>query len=131
MVQQEVAERLCAQPGNLSILGLQALVYSQPRLVMAVAPVSFWPKPKVASAIVRLDKIISWPYLALEEKVFWQVVKVGFSAKRKTLFNNLAAGFKLDRIKTEQWLKQAGLSGLVRAQELSLENWLNLTKYLV
>lgn len=131
MIQREVGERLCALPGNLSLLGLQAQVYSQPKIVATVLPKSFWPQPKVESVIVRFDQITVWKHSAVSEKRFWQLAKIGFSAKRKTLANNLAAGLKIDHHQIEELLVAAGLKPLVRAQELSVSDWLNLASRLV
>ncbi|MCX6784880.1 MAG: 16S rRNA (adenine(1518)-N(6)/adenine(1519)-N(6))-dimethyltransferase RsmA [Candidatus Komeilibacteria bacterium] len=129
MIQAEVGERLCAIPGNLSLLGLQAQVYSKPQIVARVEPSSFWPRPAVQSVIVKLTNIHPWLEAKISEKRFWQLAKIGFAAKRKTLANNLAAGLHLDRLTVEQWLKQANLSLLVRAQELSVADWVKLTRY--
>lgn len=131
MIQREVGERLCARAGNLSLLGLQAQVYSQPKVVAMVLPKSFWPQPKVESAIVRFDRITAWTHSEISEKRFWQLAKIGFSAKRKTLANNLAAGLKIDHRQIEESLVASDLKPLVRAQELAVENWLNLSSKLV
>jgi 16S rRNA (adenine1518-N6/adenine1519-N6)-dimethyltransferase len=131
MIQREVGERVCAKPGDMSLLGLQAQVYSQPRIITEVGPESFWPQPKVDSVIVHLDKISSWLSSAVSEKRFWQLAKIGFSSKRKTLANNLAAGLKIDHHQIEELLAAAGLKPLVRAQELSVSDWLNLSSRLV
>ena len=129
MVQAEVGERLCATPGSLSLIGLQAQVYSQPQIIDYVEPISFWPKPKVRSAIIRLTNIHPWQDEKISEKRFWQIIKIGFSSKRKTLANNLAAGLKVDQLKIKKGLVSLGFSELIRAQELSVADWLKLAEY--
>ena len=129
LIQKEVAQRICARAGQMSLLALSVQLYAQPKIIRFVSKNSFWPKPKVDSAILQIDKIGGFPYQSqVEEQKFWQVLKIGFSAKRKTLENNLANGFYLPKEKARQIIVQAGLKPISRAQELSLAEWLRLAK---
>lgn len=129
MVQDEVAQRLTARPGDLSLLGLLAQYYSQPEYLTAVPAADFWPKPKVNSAIVRFRLIT--PRLSItEEKLFWRLAKIGFSSRRKMLKNNLSAGLHLDEIIIAQAIEKTGQKITCRAQDLSVEQWLKLVALL-
>jgi 16S rRNA (adenine1518-N6/adenine1519-N6)-dimethyltransferase len=125
LVQKEVAERLSARPGSLSLLGVSAQFYADVEILRAVPKTSFWPAPKVDSAIIRLtprEPVYS------DEKAFFGLVKAGFSSKRKTLLNTLSAGLQLTKEETTELLKETGISPAARAQELSLDQWVKLTE---
>ncbi|MCS7002068.1 MAG: 16S rRNA (adenine(1518)-N(6)/adenine(1519)-N(6))-dimethyltransferase RsmA, partial [Dehalococcoidia bacterium] len=92
MVQKEVAQRIVARPGRLSLLGVSVQVYGAPRIVAEVSPGSFYPAPEVASAIVRID-VRPEPLIRLAERDhFFRVVSAGFSHPRKQLHNALQQG---------------------------------------
>ncbi|MCL4868604.1 MAG: ribosomal RNA small subunit methyltransferase A [Anaerolineae bacterium] len=128
-VQKEVAQRLTAAPGNLSLLAVSVQFYGQARLVGIIRAGAFWPRPEVDSAIVRLD-LSPEPLLPLaDEAAFFRVVKAGFSQKRKQLKNNLASlGMGDDRVAAA--LTQAQLDGRRRAETLTLPEWVRLYRAL-
>lgn len=128
LLQKEVAERLLAKPGDMNLLALSVQFYSQPEIIRSVKAGNFWPEPKVDSALVRLklDSSRSDAYSAEEKKAFFRLARVGFSAKRKMLKNNLAAGLKIDLTTATHILKTANLSPQIRAEDLSLYNWQKL-----
>jgi len=142
LVQKEVAQKIVARPGQMSLLSLSVQVYGQPEIIDYIPSENFYPQPAVESAIL---KIKLWPQffapelknvlkndIKFEEKKFWQMVKFGFSSPRKQLQNNLAAGFKLDKNKIIKTLEVVGLDEKIRAQELSLSDWAFLyTQFLV
>ena len=125
MLQREVAERICARPGQMSLLSVSTQFYSEPKIIAYVPADVFWPKPKVASAIVSLkvNKVIK--SIKSEEK-FFRLVKIGFSAKRKQLQGNLTKGLKIKKEDVNKILADCGLKETARAQELSLADWHNL-----
>ncbi|MFA5360220.1 MAG: 16S rRNA (adenine(1518)-N(6)/adenine(1519)-N(6))-dimethyltransferase RsmA [Patescibacteria group bacterium] len=126
MLQKEVAERIAARPGKMSVLGISVQFYANAEMMQIVPAENFWPKPEVDSAIIKI-KIRADSLLKKEqEKNFFQLIKFGFSAKRKMLKNNLAAGFKIDQTETEKKIISAGLNSKIRAQELSINDWLKL-----
>jgi len=125
LVQKEVAERICAQPGDHSLLSLAVQYYGRPEVVRVVPRQCFYPSPRVDSAILRVSGIMQDIDLEME-KIFWQVVKHGFSSKRKTLAHNLAAGFVLDKSSVRSIIQAADFPEKVRAQELSLTDWVRL-----
>lgn len=134
MLQKEVAERICAVPGEMSLLAVSVQFYARPEIVGYVSKENFWPEPEVDSAIAKLkvksEKLSprdGIPFAGkVNEREFFRLVKIGFSAKRKMLKNNLAAGLRIDQKVIAEKLKTAGFSQNVRAQELSVEDWLKL-----
>jgi len=122
-VQLEVAQRLCAQPGDLSLLAVSVQFYGAPRLVARIPAGAFYPRPDVDSAIVRLE-VFREPAVAVKDTgQFFQIVKAGFSQKRKQLRNALSAGLRLEAEQVDEWLAQAGVDPKRRAETLTLEEW--------
>ncbi|MCG2691009.1 16S rRNA (adenine(1518)-N(6)/adenine(1519)-N(6))-dimethyltransferase RsmA [Candidatus Parcubacteria bacterium] len=126
MLQKEVAERIVAKPPKMSLLAVSVQFYAEPEIIEIVPANNFWPKPKVDSAIIKL-KVHS--RREVDEKNFFRLVKIGFSAKRKMLKNNLAAGYHISQDEAEEKIKQAGFNPKIRAQELSVEEWTKLFDY--
>ncbi|MDD5032312.1 MAG: 16S rRNA (adenine(1518)-N(6)/adenine(1519)-N(6))-dimethyltransferase RsmA [Patescibacteria group bacterium] len=124
MLQKEVAERIAARPPKMSLLAISVQFYSEPEIIEIVPANCFWPKPEVDSAIIKLK--IKNKKSKMNEADFFRMVKIGFSAKRKMLKNNLAAGYHLAAEETEEKVKRAGFNPKIRAQELSLEDWIKL-----
>lgn len=128
LVQKEVAQRLAARPGDMSILAISAQVFAEVSLGDVVPAQLFTPPPKVDSQVVILNTR-STPLLTdMSEKEFFRVVKAGFSAKRKKLRSSLSAGLAVSKEQVEDWLNQTGISPDVRAENLSLEQWQQLTQ---
>jgi 16S rRNA (adenine1518-N6/adenine1519-N6)-dimethyltransferase len=126
MLQKEVAERITAKPGKMSLLGVSVQCYAKPEIIQIVAKENFWPEPKVDSAVVKI-LLGRNPFIDEDkEKDFFKLVKFGFSAKRKMLKNNLAAGFKINQDEAENKIIHAGFNPKIRAQELSVVDWLKL-----
>lgn len=125
LIQKEVAERLAAKPGDLSILAISAQIYSDVSLGMMVPRELFTPPPKVDSQVVILNTR-SEP-IVLNEVAFFRVVKAGFSAKRKKLRSSLSGGLGVSKIKAEEYLRFAGISPDSRAEDLEISDWLKLS----
>lgn len=127
MVQKEVAERICAKPGEMSILAVSVQYYARALFLFTVFKESFEPMPKVDSAIIHISRNMKDQQPSPEEvKKFFRVVKSGFSAKRKTLINNLANSLQLDKKHIEDTLFSIGFAANTRAQELGVEDWKKL-----
>ncbi len=127
MLQKEVAERITAQPPKMSLLAVSVQFYAESKIVQMVSADCFWPKPAVDSAIIKLNvkppsglRATGWL------RNFFRLVKIGFSAKRKMLKNNLANGYHISQQEAEDKLKKADLDIKIRAQELSVEDWIRL-----
>ncbi len=123
LVQKEVAERLAAKPGDLSILGVTSQFYFEIELGLVVPAKLFTPPPKVDSQIVKMTYRRDPLFPGVDARQFFRIVKAGFGAKRKTLLNSLSGGLQLERGKTQQLLEAANIDPNLRAQNLSLENW--------
>jgi 16S rRNA (adenine1518-N6/adenine1519-N6)-dimethyltransferase len=122
-VQQEVAERITAEAGEMSLLALSVQVYGRPGIAARIPAGAFYPSPQVDSAVVRVE-IFAEPLFPppVLETVF-RLAKAGFSQKRKMLRNSLAAGMHMPPAQAEVLLTTAGIEPTRRAETLSLEEW--------
>ena len=126
-VQNEVAKRICALPGEMSLLALSVQVYGHPEIIAQIPAGAFYPPPKVDSAILRIDRL-PFPLIPADElDEFFQLIKAGFSQKRKTLRNALAGGLRISTPVVELLLKDALIDPMRRAETLSLTEWHRLT----
>jgi 16S rRNA (adenine1518-N6/adenine1519-N6)-dimethyltransferase len=123
LVQKEVAERLAAQPGQLSILGVTSQYFWEVSLDIVVKAELFTPPPKVDSQIVVLRRRTTPLFPDVDSREFFRIVKAGFGEKRKTLLNSLSSGLHLDKTEVSNWLESAGINPQLRAQALMLEDW--------
>ncbi len=123
MVQKEVAERICAHPGDLSLLAISVQYYATPELILTVPAAAFQPPPKVDSAVVRLTPHAAplFPHLPTER--FFDIVRAGFGQKRKQLANSLSAGLQMPKTEVISWLAAAGIDPERRAETLTLAEW--------
>ncbi len=124
MVQKEVAERMTAAPGDMSLLSIMVQYYSDARIAFTVSKISFNPVPKVDSAVVHL--VPRRQYDAEEDRKLFRIVRAGFAARRKTLLNNLSSSLHLEKKEVAGALEACGLRGDIRAQALSILDWQNL-----
>ena len=127
LVQKEVAQRLAAMPGKLSLLGVIAQTYWQVELGSIVGAAMFTPPPKVDSQLVKLSRRDTPLYPSGLEKEYLSIVKAGFSQKRKTLVNNLSQRLHISKLDAKHLIEPLGLNELARAQELSISQWAELT----
>lgn len=123
LVQKEVAERIAAGPGEMSILGISAQVFAEARLDILVPAEYFTPPPKVDSQVVILKTREAPLYDGIPEKDFFRVVKAGFSAKRKKLRSSLSGGLAIDKKAVEDLLAECSIDANARAEDLSIEDW--------
>lgn len=128
LIQKEVAVRMAAEPGAMSILAVSSQVYADVRLGAIVPAELFTPPPKVDSQVVILDMLSESRITPDEEKAFFRVVKAGFVAKRKKLRSSIASGLHLSKPEAEELLVKASISPESRAQDLSIDDWIRLTK---
>ncbi|MDP3093852.1 MAG: 16S rRNA (adenine(1518)-N(6)/adenine(1519)-N(6))-dimethyltransferase RsmA [bacterium] len=160
MVQKEVAQRICPSTGSgrgakpkMNLLAISVQFYAEAKIISYVSKNAFWPKPKVDSAIIKITPQ-KWQKQSVQEshgrekgiqitrtnncflneknkRLFFKIVKAGFSQPRKQLVNNLASGLGLPKSQIKNWLLGNKLEPNARAESLSLENWLALTKTFV
>jgi 16S rRNA (adenine1518-N6/adenine1519-N6)-dimethyltransferase len=122
-VQQEVAERICTGPGKMNILALSVQVYGNPVITAQIPADSFYPAPKVDSAVLRIE-LYPQPLVPIAQlDRFFALVKAGFSQKRKTLRNSLSGGLRMNPLEVEKLLEGVGIDPQRRAETLSLEEW--------
>ena len=127
-VQKEVAERICARPGDMSLLALSVQVYGRPRVAARIPASAFFPAPKVDSAILCVD---IYPDSLIEPELlntFFKLIKAGFSQKRKTLRNSLSSGLHISPTHAADLLTRAGIDPQRRAETLSIEEWEKLSE---
>ena len=128
LVQKEVAERIAAEAGNMSILSVSVQIFAEAELDIEVPRQFFTPPPKVDSQVVVLrtrdDPLIT----PEDQRDFFRIVKAGFSAKRKKLRSSLSGGLGIDKSVAEELLKNAGISPDARAEDLAIEDWKRLLK---
>ena len=125
-VQREVAARMTAGSGQMSILAVSVQVYGMARVVARVMAGSFYPRPQVDSAIVRIEPHAEPLVPEAEREAFFQVVRAGFSQKRKQLRNSLRAGLALPGEQVTACLAAANIDAALRAETLSVEEWVAL-----
>jgi 16S rRNA (adenine1518-N6/adenine1519-N6)-dimethyltransferase len=154
MLQKEVAERICAKPGDMSLLALSVQFFAEPEIIAKVPKEDFYPSPKVDSAVIKIkchsraggnpvgsaDGELTGsrprPLLAesltgmTDEKEFFRIAKFGFSAKRKMLKNNLAGGLHITPAEAEKILVKVGFNPKARAEDLSVADWLKLSQFI-
>ena len=128
LVQKEVAERIAAEAGNMSVLSVSVQIFAEAELDIEVPRQFFTPPPKVDSQVVVL-RTRNNPLITPEaQRDFFRIVKAGFSAKRKKLRSSLSGGLGIDKSVAEELLKNAGISPDARAEDLAIEDWKKLLK---
>lgn len=126
LVQKEVAERMAARPGTMSLLTVTAQFYWQVSLGIVIPARLFSPSPKVDSQVLVLSCRAEPAFPDVNVAEFFRVVKAGFAQRRKTLLNSLSSGLQLSREVTHELLVHSELDPETRAQSLSLDQWYRL-----
>ncbi len=124
MVQKQVAHQIIAQPPNATLLSISVQYYGTPRIIDIVPAGAFYPRPKVDSAILRIDVAGSQADEASAR--FFRVARAGFGAKRKQLRNALANGLSLTADDASRLLARAEIDPARRAETLTLVEWKRL-----
>lgn len=129
-VQEEVARRIVAAPGKMSLLALGVQFYGRPRIVTRLKAGAFYPHPQVNSAVLQIDLSPGTrPVLDVHDTdLFFQLAKAGFGQRRKQLRNALASGLGRPHSEIDALLARAGIDPQRRAETLSLEEWTALTR---
>jgi len=128
IVQKEVGQRICAKPPDMNLLAVSVQIYAKPEIVSYISKNSFWPKPKVDSAIIRIAPLINADRKLINADLFFKIVRAGFSQPRKQLLNNLSKTLKFNKEKTKSWLLKNKIQPIQRAETLKVCDWINLTK---
>lgn len=125
MVQKEVAQRICAKPPKMNLLAASVQFYAKAEIIFNVPNSSFWPKPKVDGAVIKITPRQSLPG---DKEAFFKIAKAGFAHPRKQLINNLATGLKLKKGNVAAWLLKNNIAPIRRAETLGVEDLLALAK---
>jgi len=128
VVQKEVAQRICAKPPDMNLLSVSVQFYAEAKIISYVSKKSFWPKPKVDGAILRIVPLIKIDKKLNNANLFFKIVKAGFSQPRKQLANNLSKKLELNKERTKSWLLKNNIQPTQRAETLTIKDWINLTK---
>lgn len=126
LVQKEVARRIVARDGKESILSISVKAYGTPSVFSIVKAGSFNPKPKVDSAILKIENVNKDFFSGLTESRFFEILKSGFGEKRKQLVNHLG----VEKEKARDILRELNLSETVRAEDVTLNNWKDIVEKL-
>lgn len=127
-VQREVAERIAAKPGEMSLLAVSVQFYGEPEILFRIKSGSFYPSPEVESAVVRIDLRPQPPLPEEEKEVFFRFARAGFSQRRKQLHNALSLGLKeVSKQEAATKLEEADVDHRRRAQTLTVEEWIRVT----
>jgi 16S rRNA (adenine1518-N6/adenine1519-N6)-dimethyltransferase len=125
-MQKEVASRICARAGDYSLLALSVQVFGNPAIVLNIPAGAFYPSPKVDSATLRID-LYPEPLIPIAQlDNFFQLARIGFSQKRKTMRNTIAAGLHWSGDQAAELLTAAGIDPGRRAQTLEIAEWRTL-----
>ncbi len=132
MVQKEVALRLTDVPGGKDCGAITYTIhyYSNPKMILNVPKSSFIPAPKVDSAVIKLDILENNNFNITNEKLFFQIIKYAFMQKRKTLLNSLTNSKIASKETLEKMLLSLKLNPSIRAERLSIEDFVNISNYL-
>lgn len=126
LVQKEVAERIVAQDKKMSLLSLAVQLYGQAKILQVVEKENFYPAPKVDSALIQIFDSKKWSYQS-DEKKTWQLIKRGFSQKRKKLINNLLSDQNISKKQLLAAFQELNLSDNIRAENLQPRDWVKLS----
>lgn len=130
-IQQEVAERITAEPPKMSLLAVSVQLYGAPQVMGRIPRNAFWPSPDVDSAILRVQPVLTPDEVAatldgLSETEFFQVVRAGFAEKRKQLHNSLGRHLDLSHEEAILLLENVGIAPNRRAETLLVSEWVQL-----
>ncbi|MCD8144176.1 MAG: 16S rRNA (adenine(1518)-N(6)/adenine(1519)-N(6))-dimethyltransferase RsmA [Oscillospiraceae bacterium] len=133
MIQKEVAQRICAQPGSkdCSAFSLYCQYFASCEMLFDVPPDCFLPAPKVTSTVIQLRSREAPPVEVADEALFFRTIRAGFALRRKTLVNSLGTGFSdLSKEQLTAAIQSCGLSPTVRGERLSLTDYAALSAQL-
>jgi len=123
MIQKEVAQKICGEKSSLPKIAVE--LFAKPEILFFVPKESFFPTPKVDGAVIKISEIQK-NIPAIDEKLFFKIVKAGFSHPRKTILNNLSKELNVPREDTIKWLEKTNISCQKRPEAINLQEWINL-----
>lgn len=127
LMQKETAQGAAAEAGDMTVLSLSVQLYGRPEIKAWVPAKSFYPAPKVDSAVLRVD-IFPRPAYTVDEKKFFGLLRACFAGKRKQIHNTLEKNLRIPKQQVEKILKEIKIPATARPQELTLEKWVQLVE---
>lgn len=130
MVQKEAAQRICAAPGTrmTGAISLAVRYYSKPRYLFSVSRGSFYPAPKVDSAVIQLELLDQPPVDIPSENELFALIRAAFSQRRKMLINPVSGALNIPKAQLKEIMQSVGISPNARAEQLSLEDFAALSR---
>jgi len=128
-IQKEVAQRIMAKPPKMNLLALSVQFFAEPKIIGYISKENFRPRPKIDSALLRIKLRRAQQSKKFTER-FFKIAKAGFSQKRKLLINNLSKKFDIMKKELLEIFVKIGVNQNIRAESLSLNQWIELTKYI-
>jgi 16S rRNA (adenine1518-N6/adenine1519-N6)-dimethyltransferase len=128
LTQKEVAQNISAKAGDLGIMAISVQLFGQPKIVQLVQAKSFYPAPKVDSAVIKIDLFKNPKYVLPDGKRFFKIVKACFAGKRKQIHNTLVNNLHLDKNRVSKILSAIKINPAARPQELTIEQWIKLSE---
>lgn len=122
-LQAEVAESMAAEPGRMTYLSVETQIFAEPRVLFYIPAKAFRPRPKVRSAVLRLDVAEPSKVEVDDTDAFLGLVRAGFAAPRKQVRNSLAIGLRVSAAESATLLAAAGIDPAVRPSQLTLDDW--------
>ncbi|MBE5906278.1 MAG: 16S rRNA (adenine(1518)-N(6)/adenine(1519)-N(6))-dimethyltransferase RsmA [Lachnospiraceae bacterium] len=133
MVQKEVADRMQVGPGtkDYGALSLAVQYYAKPEIIANVPPNCFMPRPKVGSAVIKLNRYENPPVDVEDEGLMFRIIRASFNQRRKTLANGLKnGGIPVTKEELADILGKMGLSENIRGEALTLEQFATLANFI-
>ena len=134
MVQKEVADRMQVGPGtkDYGALSLAVQYYARPYIVANVPPNCFMPRPKVGSAVIRLERYEEPPVQVEDEHLMFRIIRASFNQRRKTLVNGLVNSPEISFGKEEiiSAVEKLEKGASVRGEALTLEEFAVLSNFM-
>lgn len=130
-LQKEIAKRITAAPGKMSLLALSVQIYGKPKILFTLPSNAFYPEPNVDSAVIVINRHTGPRIPSDQIPMFFRLAKAGFSQKRKQLRNALSAGMQWSPQYGEKILSSAGIDPKRRAETVSIEEWQTITEIVI
>jgi len=127
MVQKEVAQRICAKPPKMNLLAVSVQFYADPEIISYISKASFWPRPKVDAAIIKITPANVYRK-QINPELFFKIIKAGFSHPRKQILNNLSKGLGLNKKTALARLKKSDIDPRKRPEALAISDWIKICR---
>lgn len=124
IIQKEVGQKICDNKSNLPKIAFN--FYGKPKNLFYISRELFWPKPRVDGAVLQITNIQK-DLPNIDSKIFFKILRAGFSHPRKTILNNLSSGLNLGKEEVSVWLEASRIDIKARPENIEIKEWINLT----